>query len=184
MVQFHWRLPTHGDRADIALPHDTRGDWGPPAPDRHAPGLIDPSPYHEHLRIAVEEWRNGYARLVCETAPFHANRSGIVHGGVLLSMIDQAAAFAGLFCPLPGRVRRAVTLDLDCRFTGQAQIGGRLVAEGTSSDLTPQVTGGYRLGDVRHIVASPARATAELGFTAEVLPEVGLPEFATAPLRA
>jgi dTDP-L-rhamnose 4-epimerase len=59
----------------------------------------------------------------------------------------------------------------------------RLVAEGTSSDLTPLVTGGYRLGDVRHIVASPARATAELGFTAEVLPEVGLPEFATAPLR-
>ncbi len=94
--------------------------------------MTDPahSPYHEHLRIAVEEWRDGYARLVCETAPFHANRSGIVHGGVLLSMIDQAAAFAGLFCPLPGRVRRAVTLDLDCRFTGQAQIGGRLVAEG------------------------------------------------------
>jgi dTDP-L-rhamnose 4-epimerase len=59
----------------------------------------------------------------------------------------------------------------------------RLVAEGTSSDLTPQVTGGYRLGDVRHIVASPVRAAAELGFTAEVLPEVGLPAFATAPLR-
>jgi acyl-coenzyme A thioesterase PaaI-like protein len=49
---------------------------------------------------------------------------------VLLSMIDQAAAFAGLFCPDPARVRRAVTLDLDCRFTGQAPIGGRLTAEG------------------------------------------------------
>jgi dTDP-L-rhamnose 4-epimerase len=33
-------------------------------------------------------------------------------------------------------------------------------------------------------VASPARAAAELGFTAEVLPEVGLPQFATTPLRA
>jgi uncharacterized protein (TIGR00369 family) len=93
---------------------------------------MDPShsPYHEHLGIVVEEWREGYARLVCETAPFHANRSGIVHGGLLLSMVDQAAAFAGLYCPVPGRVRRAVTLDLDCRFTGQAAIGGRLVAEG------------------------------------------------------
>ncbi|WP_245624347.1 PaaI family thioesterase [Belnapia moabensis] len=88
------------------------------------------SPYHQHLGITVEEWREGYARLVCETAPFHANRSGIVHGGLLLSMIDQAAAFAGLYCATPGRVRRAVTLDLDCRFTGQAAIGGRLVAEG------------------------------------------------------
>ncbi|GAB3261066.1 NAD-dependent epimerase/dehydratase family protein [Nocardioides dilutus] len=59
----------------------------------------------------------------------------------------------------------------------------RLVARGTGSDLAPQVTGGYRLGDVRHIVASPERAAAELGFTAEVLPDVGLPAFATAPLR-
>jgi dTDP-L-rhamnose 4-epimerase len=59
----------------------------------------------------------------------------------------------------------------------------RLVAQGTGSALTPQVTGGYRLGDVRHVVASPERAASELGFTAEVLPEAGLPEFATAPLR-
>jgi uncharacterized protein (TIGR00369 family) len=88
------------------------------------------SPYHAHLGIAVAEWRDGYAKLVCDTAAPHANRSGIVHGGVILSMIDQAAAFAGLFCPFPGRVRRAVTLDLDCRFTGQAPIGTRLTAEG------------------------------------------------------
>jgi len=58
-----------------------------------------------------------------------------------------------------------------------------LVARGTGSDLTPEVTGGYRLGDVRHIVASPERAVAELGFEAEVRPAQGLPEFAHAPLR-
>jgi uncharacterized protein (TIGR00369 family) len=88
------------------------------------------SPYHEHLGIHLADWRDGYAKLVCDTAAQHANRSGIVHGGLLLSMMDQAAAFAGLFCPAPGRVRRAVTLDLDGRFTGQAAIGTRLVAEG------------------------------------------------------
>jgi dTDP-L-rhamnose 4-epimerase len=59
----------------------------------------------------------------------------------------------------------------------------RLVSRGTGGELAPRVTGGYRMGDVRHIVASPARAAAELGFTAEVPPETGLPEFATAPLR-
>ena len=48
----------------------------------------------------------------------------------------------------------------------------------------PVVTGQYRLGDVRHVVASPARATAELGFTAAVTFEDGVREFATAPLRA
>jgi dTDP-L-rhamnose 4-epimerase len=58
-----------------------------------------------------------------------------------------------------------------------------LVTSGTGSDLTPEVTGGYRLGDVRHIVASPARARAELGFAARVAPNDGLREFAHAPLR-
>jgi dTDP-L-rhamnose 4-epimerase len=47
----------------------------------------------------------------------------------------------------------------------------------------PQVTGDYRLGDVRHVVASPERARSELGFTAAVDPRTGLAEFATAPLR-
>ena len=58
-----------------------------------------------------------------------------------------------------------------------------LVARGTGSDITPHVSGRYRLGDVRHIVASPDKARADLGFEATVPPEQGLPEFATAPLR-
>jgi dTDP-L-rhamnose 4-epimerase len=58
------------------------------------------------------------------------------------------------------------------------------VAAGTGRDIAPEVTGGYRLGDVRHIVASPERARAELGFAARITPEQGLREFATAPLRA
>ncbi len=48
----------------------------------------------------------------------------------------------------------------------------------------PVVTGEYRLGDVRHIVACPARARAELGFHAGVDFETGVREFATAPLAA
>jgi dTDP-L-rhamnose 4-epimerase len=59
-----------------------------------------------------------------------------------------------------------------------------LVASGTGRDLAPEVTGGYRLGDVRHVVASPERAGRGLGFRATVGPEQGLREFATAPLRA
>jgi dTDP-L-rhamnose 4-epimerase len=59
----------------------------------------------------------------------------------------------------------------------------RLVARGSRTPREPEVTGGYRLGDVRHVVASPDLARRELGFAAEVGPEVGLPAFATAPLR-
>ncbi len=47
----------------------------------------------------------------------------------------------------------------------------------------PEVVGGYRVGDVRHIVASPAKAERELGFRARVEFGDGMREFATAPLR-
>jgi dTDP-L-rhamnose 4-epimerase len=47
----------------------------------------------------------------------------------------------------------------------------------------PLVTGQYRSGDVRHIVASPQRAAEQLGFRAAVDPRDGLREFAYAPLR-
>ncbi|MFG1603265.1 NAD-dependent epimerase/dehydratase family protein [Actinoplanes sp. NPDC049265] len=48
----------------------------------------------------------------------------------------------------------------------------------------PVVTGEFRLGDVRHIVASPARARRELGFSATIGLAEGVAEFAHAPLRA
>jgi dTDP-L-rhamnose 4-epimerase len=47
----------------------------------------------------------------------------------------------------------------------------------------PVVTGQYRNGDVRHIVADPALAQRVLGFQAAVDPRDGLREFAFAPLR-
>jgi dTDP-L-rhamnose 4-epimerase len=59
----------------------------------------------------------------------------------------------------------------------------RFVGRGSGAGLEPVVTGQFRRGDVRHVVASPARAAAELGFAASVTPDVGLPAFATAPLR-
>ncbi len=48
----------------------------------------------------------------------------------------------------------------------------------------PEVVGGYRLGDIRHVFASPERAKSELGFTAKVAFEDGMNEFRTAPLRS
>jgi dTDP-L-rhamnose 4-epimerase len=50
-------------------------------------------------------------------------------------------------------------------------------------ESAPVVTGQYRSGDVRHIVASPAGAKQLLHFNAAVDPRDGLREFAYAPLR-
>lgn len=48
----------------------------------------------------------------------------------------------------------------------------------------PQVVGGYRLGDIRHVFASPEKATRELGFHAKIPFEAGMREFSTAQLRS
>jgi dTDP-L-rhamnose 4-epimerase len=47
----------------------------------------------------------------------------------------------------------------------------------------PVVTGEHRLGDVRHVFASPALAERELGFVARIGFEEGMRSFALAPLR-
>jgi dTDP-L-rhamnose 4-epimerase len=47
----------------------------------------------------------------------------------------------------------------------------------------PEVVGGWRPGDVRHIVASPRKAAEDLGFVAEIPFEEGMAEFARAPQR-
>lgn len=53
----------------------------------------------------------------------------------------------------------------------------------TTSGPAPRVTGQYRSGDIRHVVADPTRAADILGFHATITPESGLAEFAFAPQR-
>jgi dTDP-L-rhamnose 4-epimerase len=58
-----------------------------------------------------------------------------------------------------------------------------VLCEARNCVVSPVVTGQYRNGDVRHIVADPARAADLLGFRATVDPREGLHDFAFAPLR-
>ena len=58
------------------------------------------------------------------------------------------------------------------------------VCDGFSDDAPrPIVTGEYRVGDVRHVTASPALARQTFGFAATIHPRDGLAAFATAPMR-
>jgi dTDP-L-rhamnose 4-epimerase len=54
----------------------------------------------------------------------------------------------------------------------------RALAGAIDARLEPQVTGEWRAGDVRHIVASPARAAERLGFEATTGFEAGMAELA------
>jgi dTDP-L-rhamnose 4-epimerase len=64
-----------------------------------------------------------------------------------------------------------------------AEVAG-MVSEGVPGNPAgPVITGAFRPGDVRHIVASPHKARAELGFEARIAPAGGLRRFARDPLR-
>jgi dTDP-L-rhamnose 4-epimerase len=69
----------------------------------------------------------------------------------------------------------------DPRSVGEMAVA---LAAALRPDRPPVVTGEFRLGDVRHVVADPGRARRELGFTAAVPFGEGMTEFARAPLRA
>ncbi len=53
-----------------------------------------------------------------------------------------------------------------------------------ANGATPIITGQYRLGDVRHITADPARAERDLDFRPQIAFDDGMEEFGTAELRA
>ncbi len=115
-----------------------------------------------------------------------------------LEAVDRAvgSAEAGASAEATG----GAEAGLSAAATGGAEAGGLRcynVASGEShtvgemasalaaafGDVEPVVTGEYRLGDVRHIVASPATAARGLGFRAQTRFADGIAEFARAPLR-
>ncbi|MEV3937595.1 NAD-dependent epimerase/dehydratase family protein [Glycomyces sp. NPDC049804] len=90
-------------------------------------------------------------------------------------------------------VARANVLALDGDWVGACNIASgephtvgdmaRALAAAFPGAPEPVVTGEYRLGDVRHVVASPDLAAAAIGFRAETAFADGMRAFASDPLR-
>jgi uncharacterized protein (TIGR00369 family) len=87
------------------------------------------SGFLKHLGLRLVGWDENQAVLELEIGPQHLNLAGVLHGGVLTSMLDIVCGFAGCYCPVPGHVRRAVTLSLTTSFSSQAK-GGLVRAVG------------------------------------------------------
>lgn len=81
------------------------------------------SPFLELLGTEVEEWRDGYARISLIIRPEHLNRAGVIHGGVLATLLDHGGGFCGLYCTNPENRRYGMTLSLSCNFVGQSKTG-------------------------------------------------------------
>lgn len=81
------------------------------------------SGFFKLLDFQLMDWDEDKAVLELEIGPQHLNRAKVLHGGVVASMIDLAGGFAGCYCAVPGRIRKAVTLSMTTSFTGQATSG-------------------------------------------------------------
>lgn len=79
--------------------------------------------FNDHLGLRLVQWEKDCAVLELAIEPRHLNRSGVLHGGVVSTLLDAACGFAGCYCTTPGHVRKAVTLSLTTSFTGQATSG-------------------------------------------------------------
>ena len=63
----------------------------------------------------------GQLRFAFEATPRHANSSGQIHGGMLLTFADFALCLAAIH-GVPGE--RCVTVSLNCEFTAPGEVGG------------------------------------------------------------
>ncbi len=89
----------------------------------HLLGAEPKAGFQELLGYRLAEWTDGMAILELEVDSRHGNRAGVVHGGVLATLIDTACGFSVTYCPYPDRVRRVLTLSLTTSFTGQVSQG-------------------------------------------------------------
>ena len=78
----------------------------------------------------LTDWREDYAELSLTVEEKHLNRSGVLHGGVLTTLVDTVCGYAGTYCAEPGQTRRAFTLSLNTQFLGSVEAGSQLTAIG------------------------------------------------------
>jgi uncharacterized protein (TIGR00369 family) len=79
--------------------------------------------FHSLLGYRQMFWGEGKAVIALDPKSEHLNLGGVIHGGVMTSLLDIALAEGGTFCPYSGRMRKAITLTLTTIFTGQCSAG-------------------------------------------------------------
>ncbi len=87
------------------------------------------SGYQKLMGYRLVHWSEGLAVAELAVGTQHLNRDGVLHGGVLMSLVDTVCGYAGCFSTEPSRRRRALTLSLTTSFTAPVT-GGVLKAIG------------------------------------------------------
>lgn len=89
------------------------------------------SPFSGHIGAEMEELREGYARLSLVIEQRHTNPLGMMHGGVVTTMMDSSLG-AALWALRGEEARRLphATVEMNASFLSGARLGDRIVVEG------------------------------------------------------
>ncbi len=79
--------------------------------------------FHGLVGHQLTRWEPDLAELQLDIQPKHLNRGGVLHGGVLSTLIDAVCGFAGCYSDDPNEQRGCITLSLTVSFTGQVNSG-------------------------------------------------------------
>jgi uncharacterized protein (TIGR00369 family) len=87
------------------------------------------NPFLEWMGVRLTAWSQDHAEMRLDIAPRLGNRSGRVQGGVMCTLLDAVAGYAGLHAPEGEPAKQSVSLSLTTNFlaTGEGRV---LVAKG------------------------------------------------------
>jgi len=90
------------------------------------------APFTAFIGAEMEELREGYARLSLVLQERHTNPNGVMHGGVITTLMDSAlgASLTALRGEEARRRNPHATVGMNASFLAGARVGDRIVVEG------------------------------------------------------
>lgn len=96
------------------------------------------NPFLERLGVTLIAWNPTGVEMALSPGDAHGNRTGIVQGGVVATLMDAACGYAGLYSEPGAPLRHSTTISLTINFVAPARLGqtlrivGRLIGQGRS----------------------------------------------------
>ena len=79
--------------------------------------------FMDAIGARMTEWSPERATIEVDVSDIHLNGIDVVHGGVMASLIDTAAAHAAIYCPVAGHIRQAMTVSMHVNLVGNVKTG-------------------------------------------------------------
>lgn len=90
------------------------------------------NPFLHSLGIELVQWVEGEAEFHMPIQPQHLNRQGMLHGGLIATLLDAACGYAGLYSAEHEEEVHGVTVMLNISYLNSAR-EGTVIANGKVS---------------------------------------------------